>query len=169
MLRPRTTSHAQKGVSYGPPWLLLTVALTSFEAAGCGGSPPPEALVELRRALSEPTLARGREAAPDLVAEAERSLALAERALARGDEATARRTALLGSLQARTAWALARQHSARAREEMARHELEEAREAIARYRSQRSDALREIQRLEALNPGRAPDDGALDPAMADGE
>lgn len=127
---------------------LSVVALAALW--GCAPIVPPEPLVELRSIAAAPNMDRGREAAPDLIAEAERSLAAAERALAAGDAAAARRLATLGTIQARTAFAIARAQEAQRREDRARQEIVAREEDIARYRAQRRDAEREIRRLEAL-------------------
>lgn len=132
--------------------LLLLACLAAVSA--CSGSRPPEPLIELRGVVESAAFESGDEAAPDVAAEAERSLAMAEQAFARGDEARARRMATLGGIQARIAMALLRQQAAGARSERARGELRGANEDVARYRSRREDADNEIRRLESI--GREP-------------
>lgn len=115
--------------------------------------------MELRRTIGGEPLEAGRQAAPDLVAEAERSLAVAERALAAGDQATASRMATLGCIQARTAFAMARQRAAQERLRAAERATAVAAEDLTRYLSDAEDATREIERLEALGrqaPSEAP-------------
>ena len=128
-----------------PPLLLAGVFLSA-----CSAGPPPPVLEELRRVVESPAFEAGSEAAPDLGAEAERSLAVAEQAHARGDEARARHMATLGGIQARIASAISRQQIALEREERARRELMLVQEDIARYRSAREDAEAEAHRLEEL-------------------
>ena len=61
--------------------------------------------------------------------------------------------AALGTIQARIAVALARQQAAESRIARSSQSLTEVEEDINRYRSQREDALRELERLEELRGG----------------
>jgi len=149
-------SPCSSPLAAGLRWSLLQVALLVLimsAAAGCSHPPPPESLVELRRIAGSPAMDEGREAAPDLVAEAQRSLQRAEASLAARDQARARWMAALGTIQARIAVALARQQAAESRIARSSQSLTEVEEDINRYRSQREDALRELERLEELRGG----------------
>ena len=141
-----------------PAITLVSLLLISGACSGCAHPEPPEALVELRRVVSGPAFTQGRTAAPDLGAEAERSLSTAEAALEDRDTARARWMATLGGIQARTTVALARQQAAEARRAAAARATGEVEEDLARFRSQRADALRDIERLEAMNGGAAAED-----------
>lgn len=131
----------------------LVLCMFSVACLSCSHPEPPEALVELRRMSSSPSLTSSREAAPDLVAEAERSLRRSEEAFERRDTAQARWMATLGSIQARIAVSVARQQEAEARSATAATAMREVEEDLSRYESLRQDAIRQIQRLEAVRSG----------------
>lgn len=132
------------------PLFGTALLLSALATSACSHQEPPEALVELRQMTSSKALMVSREAAPDLVAESQRSLQRAEEALERRDRAQARWMATLGSIQALVAVSVARQQAAEARSAEATGAIREIEEDIERYESLREDALRRIQRLEAL-------------------
>ena len=142
---------------------LGVLALGVVMVSACSTPEVPDALVELRRMSGSQALAVSREAAPDLVAEAGRSLQRAEAAMERRDAAQARWMATLGGIQARIAVAVARQQAAEARSSEATRALREVEEDIARYESQRDDALRELERLERLRESTESADPSVDP------
>lgn len=134
------------------PSLLLAALAVSIATSGggCAALDPPEPLIELREVIDGQRSMAAREAAPELVAEARRTLENAERAYQGRAVGRARWLATLGITQMRVATAISRQRAAQERLEAARRTSTDIEQDLARYRSMRSDALHEIERLEAM-------------------
>jgi hypothetical protein len=127
----------------------VAVLIAVVSSSSCAHPEAPAPLVELRQVVDSPSVAQAQRAAPDLVAESQRSMRLAEEALQRHDVAQARWLATLGVTQARIAVAVSRQQAASSRREAASIALQRVEEDLARFRAQQTDAQNEIRRLEA--------------------
>lgn len=132
--------------------LLLGVAPV---LGGCAHPQPPEALQNLRGALSNSAGGVTEEVAPELVREARRSLENADAAFEEQSLGRSRWLATLGLTQLRIADAIARQRVAEEQQRRSVDDIAEVEEDLARFRSMRRDAEREIERLEHFREGAA--------------